>query len=977
MITSASRLLAAALTVLAFGASCSRVIAQADPQAAAQLSAAFTKAEQHRAKGELADAIKQYEIAVRLAPKVYGADDINTANLVNNLGLLYQENGLPAKAEPFLRHSLTLYTKKLPANDARIATAQNNLGDLYRLLSDYEKAEEFYRQSLKSREENLGPDHLDVAQVLNSLGILHMLRGELAESDAHLRRALRIREAKQGKDHLDVSMLLMTLGALYRQLGQDAVAESIYQRALSIREKQLPADHPDIANTLINLGSAQASQGQYAKALPILNRSLQMYEKKLGADHHTVAISLNSIGEVQRALGQVAEAEASFRRALTIWEARYGKGHPNVAVALHNLGLSYVMLALPAEAEARFQRALQICQTVFGSDHPRVAEELTSLAQVRASRQQWSEAAQLTDQARRITRRHVAKTLPVLAEAEQLRFLAQRHEPELHQALSLGLRRRNDEAIVNLSGSWVLNGKAVAQQTLAESTLLARDSADPTQAQYLKELVTIRRKLANRSFNAAGAENKTTLKEFAQLAAQEQELSRRLRQAGSRHGKEDPWVELAAVQQAVPADAVLIEMARFRLFDPAARGTASPWLAPRYAAWIIPAADKGAVRLVDLGDAAAIEAAVAKARQSLQASADAIRKRGAKQSEQELLESLNELAALVLKPLLPLAGQAKHWILSPDASLWLIPWSALPEQEGKYVIENHRVTFVVSGRDLLEQPVARAVTRPLIIADPDYDLDRESARKIAEQIATSGAPLRSVRSTSRGLILPLVQRLPGTAKEARTIAPSLAKYAAVTPELRVEKQAQEKLVKAVRSPRVLVLSTHGFFLEDQRTTAAAGSTRFVNSAGKTPENPLLRCGLLFAGVNRRDQALRTDDEDGILTGLEIAGLDLRGTEMVVLSACETGLGQVHNGEGVAGLRQAFQLAGARTVLSTLWQIDDAASADLMGSFFGQLANGQTRPEALRTAQLALIKSHRAKSGAAHPFFWAAYTLTGE
>jgi CHAT domain-containing protein len=215
--------------------------------------------------------------------------------------------------------------------------------------------------------------------------------------------------------------------------------------------------------------------------------------------------------------------------------------------------------------------------------------------------------------------------------------------------------------------------------------------------------------------------------------------------------------------------------------------------------------------------------------------------------------------------------------------------------------------------------------------------------------------LRSVR------ILGRAQRLPFTALEAEKITPVLQRYAGMPPRVVTQEQALPAEVLQVQSPRVVVLSTHGFFLDEK--------------AARQEENPLLRCGLLLAGCNNAEQA-KPGQNTGVLSGLQVAGCDLRGCELVVLSACETGLGDVRHGEGVAGLRQAFQLAGAQSVAASLWQVDDAATAQLMIRFWEELAKGQSKAEALRSAQLALIQSRRERNNAAHPFFWAAFTLTG-
>jgi CHAT domain-containing protein len=358
-----------------------------------------------------------------------------------------------------------------------------------------------------------------------------------------------------------------------------------------------------------------------------------------------------------------------------------------------------------------------------------------------------------------------------------------------------------------------------------------------------------------------------------------------------------------------------------------------------------------------------------------------IGQRGEPDAEKELRRQLEALARLVLHPLLDAIGQAERWVISPDASLWLVPWAALPLPDGKYAIEEHTIRYVVTGRDLVASPARAKTGRALVLADPDFDLRvRRGRRRDAGQL----------RSVLPGGGLPKVKRLPGTADEANAIAPSLARYCQRKPKVCTGQRALEGVVKAAARPRVLVLSTHGFFLEDQDAAVAPLPLRDGDRGltllerpqprgkkGKVLENPLLRCGLLLAGCNRRAETLKATGDDGVLTGLEIVGTDLRGCELVVLSACDTGLGQVRNGEGVAGLRQAFQLAGAQAVLATLWQIPDKETARLMRDFFARLADGKGKADALRAAQLALIKARRARYKAAHPFFWAAFTLTGQ
>jgi CHAT domain-containing protein len=940
----------------------------------------------YQAMGQHAKAEPLYQSSLQILENKLGKDHPDVAQVLNNLADLYREKGQYRKAEPLLLRSLQIREDKLGKDDPKVAETLITLANLYFAVGLHGKAEPLFIRSLQILVDKLGKDHLYVAFSTNNLAELFREAGQYAKAEPLYQRSLRILEDKLGKDHPGVAQILNNLALLYAAMGQYAKAEPLYQRALQILEDKLGQDHPTVARSLNNLAELYREVRQHAKAEALYQRSLKILENTLGKDHPTVALVLNNLALIYDSMGEPAKAESLFQRVLQIQEDKLGKDHPDVAQSLNNLAALYQFTGQSAKAEPLCQRSLKICEDKLGKDHAHLAKSLCLLALIDADLQRWPEASVATNRSRRIIRRHVSRTLSALSEREQLSFLETKDKLQYHVAQSLGLARRTDPEVAALSAAWELNGKAVNQEILTERASLARASQDPGTAQLAKNLADVRHQLAAWTLKPFNPEQGDQRREqIGQLTEQEQGLSRKLSQASGRTARDDPWVELPEVRKALSDASVLIEFSKFSVIDFPFNGDRKRTLPARYAAWIIPAASRGQVQIVDLGPADTIDTAVRVVRTALEAAPKTIRQHGEPDAEKQLREPLDALAKLVLEPLLTHIGKADRWFLSPDANLWLVPWGALPLPGGKYAIEDHPINYLVSGRDLVTQATSKTVkpTRPLVLADPDFDLGLTQARAETRRLLRDQQDLTELRGLSSAFKLGTVARLPGTAAEAEAVVPSLKTYAKAEPRVYTGPQALVGVVTAARHPRVLVLSTHGFFLPDQerdpKEAEEAGRIGGLGDRSPVPanwDNPLLRCGLLLAGCNHHAEA-GVDADNGVLTGLQIVGTDLRGTELVVLSACETGLGEVRNGEGVAGLRQAFQLAGAEAVVATLWKVPDRSSAQLMVRFFGNLAKGQSKAEALRNAQLALIKERRDNNAAAHPFYWAAFTLTGK
>ena len=387
---------------------------------------------------------------------------------------------------------------------------------------------------------------------------------------------------------------------------------------------------------------------------------------------------------------------------------------------------------------------------------------------------------------------------------------------------------------------------------------------------------------------------------------------------------------LDQVQGAIPDGMVLVEMALYRPFNPKAEREGARWGGERYIAYILH--PRGVPASVDLGEAAVIDRAIVELRRALSDPSNT--------SVTQIARGLDER---LMRPIRPFLGSTPIVLIAPEGMLNLVPFGALVDETKQYLVERFLFTYLTTGRDLLGfNASSPAVGRPVIIADPDF--------------GTVGNGPTSARFALPSLVF---DRLPGTAAEAQAIQAVLPNA-----ELLTGKEASESALKQLMRPRILHLATHGFFLRDA-DLRGSGQQRIDSSAGW---NPLLRSGLVFAGVNQGQDGR----DDGVLTALEATGLDLSGTGLVVLSACETGLGDTKNGEGVYGLRRALAMAGAESQLVSLWNVDDAATKELMVDYYQRLLSGTGRSEALRQTQRQMLTKDNRK----HPFYWASFILSG-
>jgi CHAT domain-containing protein/Tfp pilus assembly protein PilF len=895
-------------------------------------------------KGKVDDALARLQPALALREKLFGHDDASLVLPLYVSGNAYLKKPDYAKAVAFYERALKIQDARNP--DAMAAyLILNNLGIVYMTMDQYDRAEQVLLRAIGISDSVYGPGNPSSLNSRVNLANLYDEEGDYVKAQEMFEKAL-VDAEKVSPGDPGLSVILSNLAGVLSERGDYESAVRISQRAVDVLRDR-PND-PRLGLALVTLGDAYRFQNDLDKAEPLYQRSLPIYEKSLGKNDPLVADNLNYLGDIYRERREFVKAEDFYQRSLAIRKKELGETNSVVGESLQNLGALYLAQRDYARAESFFRQALLIREKALGPEHPEVGVTLSSLSTVDIATGRIEDAQTNLARAISISEHNAALNLVAGSERQKLAYLTLSSD-ELDRVITLETSSAGDCAgLRDLAATTILQRKGRVLDAIAQNLTTLRQGLGSDGVKLIDQFDSVTSHLAH--LVLAGAQDTAPAdyqKRIASLKQEREQLEGEISRKSAQFRAASQPVTLEAVRAAMPADAALVEFVKYqKVSADSPSGSPNP---QSYIAYIIRPSQP--VVWKDLGEAVVVERAIDNYRAALRDPARNDIKKIARALDQVILEPL--------RPLLPASG---HLLISPDGQLSLIPFEALLDQQNRFAVEKYSITYLTSGRDLLRMQVPRSSdSAPVVVADPSFGEPRTI--QIASRHPVDAKAQRRSVTIGSDISSLYFAPLSGTAEEARSIDALFPNAVVLTGE-----RANVAALKQLAAPSMLHIATHGFFLEDRHPTRGSEAPKGLTERLDL-ENPLLRSGLAFAGANRN----RSGNDDGILTALEAANLNLWGTRLVTLSACDTGIGEVRVREGVFGLRRAFVLAGAETLVMSLWPVSDYVTREMMSNYYRGLKRGLGREDALRQAQLAMLK----RKDRNHPFYWASFIQSGE
>ena len=874
-----------------------------------------------------AEEYHQQALSIRQSTLGYSHPDCATSLL--NLGGLYYEQGLYTKAELHFQRALKIYKSALGEKDVKYAATLDNLGLLYQAIGNYANAESYHLQSAKIYKDIYGGKHSEYAVSLNNLGGVYHNNGKYNEAEACYLEALDIYKSKSGESHPDCADAMDNLGALYRAMGNYKEAEIYHLKAFEIRKATLGEKHINYATSAENLGVLYYSMGNNTKAEYFYSEAMKVQKSILGETHPDYARSLQNIGTLYKDIGNYPKAEESYLNALEIRKAAVGEKHPDYAFTLDNLGGLYRIMGNYNKSERYHLRALETRKSALGENHPDYVHSLHNLGLLYYTMKDYKQAYSYIHASVDKYKRHYLSSLNHLTEQQREQYwITMQERFDYFYPMFVYRYYISQPSVLTFAYDNELFRKGLLLSSADAVRQSVLESGNTTLINQWNQLTAIKQNIMTLEENDPLSHHLQAYRNSADSLEKIITRSSAAYRTNQAMGK----ISWEIIRQNLQPNEVAIEYFSAPINEDSTM----------YCALLL-RSDSSTPTLIPLFE----EQKIATMLLSNEVTNNDIYNFNSKGKQ---------ISQIIWGKILPKIKTGETIYFSPAGMLHQIAIEYLPYDAQRTMSDVYTMVRLSSTREIAINQSPNKNTTATIYGGIQYSMYAEELLLESEpyQRAIAGTS-RSANNINRGI----VQYLPGTKTEANTINALMKKNNIIT-KLYTESKANEESFKALsgKHSNILHIGTHGFMWTDNTTTQT---------------DPLNRCGLLFAGSNialsGRAKELDKGVQDGILTAKEISLLDLRGADLVVLSACETAKGDITS-EGVFGLQRAFKMAGVQTIIMSLWKVDDLATQMLMTEFYTNWIGNKYASK--RAAFTKAQKTVKAKYPS--PEYWAGFIL---
>ncbi|MBI4646447.1 MAG: CHAT domain-containing protein [Bacteroidia bacterium] len=932
-------------------------------------------AELYRVMSNYQKAEPLYNEAKDIRKEVLGEKHPYYATSLNNLAVLYKEMGNYQKAEPLYIEAMKFGKEILGEKHPDYAISLNNLAVLYMEMGNYQKAEPLYIESMKLRKEVLGEKHPDYTSSLNNLAVLYWQMGNYNKAEPLFIEAINIKKEVLGKKHPNYAISLSGLAVSYYNIGNYEKAEPLFIESMKLQKEVLGEKHPDYAISLNNLAVLYYNMGNYEKAEPLYIEAKEIWKEVLGEKHPNYARSLTNLATLYESMGNYTAAGPLYIEAKSIWKEVLGEKHPDYAISLNGLAVLYVNTGNSAstkevtaenyeKAEPLYIEAKEIWKEVLGEKHPDYAIFLNNLALLYEKIGNYQKAEPLLIEGLNIMNHNVYQNFSFLSKKEkELYFITQAGTFADFYSFSLMYKTENPEITETVFNNVVKNKGLLLKSSTAMRTAILHSKDTALISQYEKWL-TLKKEISKLYSTEISKRQKNPEELEQQANALEKELVR-----GSQVFSDFEKVQnltWESVKNSLKSGEAAIEFIHFA--EEKKKDTIT------YCALIVKS-DSKEPEMIPLFEEKQLSELLSTDSKNDIERVDRIY--GTRQSEAD------KLYKLIWKPVEKSLKGVKTIYYSPDGLLHKISFSVIAKDKNILLCDEYKLQQMSSTGKLIipESGSFEKNFNVALLGGIQYSADTIKIKIWTDLpgTKTEAVKIEQIFAVNKTRTIYISGKAATEENFKQLFTP--------TPQnLKLETFTLSDVEILNFKPAILHIATHGFFYPDpeeklraikdtikrreaenliamRNTTGGYGFWNFYMN-----KNPLMRSGLALACANNVwNQRFVGEGEDGVLTAMEVTQLDMRKTQLVVMSACETGLGDIHGSEGVYGLQRAFKMAGVKYIIMSLWQVPDKETEEFMVTFYTKLLKQKDIRMAFNETQDEMREKY-------DPYYWGAFVL---